>query len=86
MQVFQTRGCFACHAIDGTNFAGTVGPNLTDIGLRYTLAAGMMENTPENMAAWIADPQGIKPGSRMTRMPVTDDEMEDLVNYLFSLR
>lgn len=85
-EVFQTRGCFACHAIENTTFAGTVGPNLTDIGVRYTLAAGMMENTRENMAAWIADPQGIKPGSRMTKMPVTADEMEDLVTYLHSLR
>lgn len=85
-EVFQTRGCFACHAIDGTNFAGTVGPNLTDIGGRLTLAAGMMENNRENMAAWIGDPQGIKPGSRMSRMPVTADEMEHLVDYLFSLR
>lgn len=85
-EVFQTRGCFACHAIDNTDFAGTVGPNLTDIGGRLTLAAGMMENTPENMAAWIGDPQGIKPGSGMTRMPVTADEMDDLVTYLLSLK
>lgn len=85
-EVFQTRGCFACHAIENTEFAGTVGPNLTDIGSRLTLAAGMMENNRENLAAWIADPQGIKPGSRMTRMPVTADEMEDLVTYLLSLK
>lgn len=85
-EVFETRACFACHAIEGTSAVGDVGPNLTDIGVRTTLAAGMMPNTPENLARWIADPQAIKPGSLMPVVDLTQDELSDLVTYLQALR
>ncbi|MFS8542832.1 MAG: cytochrome c oxidase subunit II [Limnochordales bacterium] len=85
-EVFETRACFACHAIEGTTAQGDVGPNLTDIGVRTTLAAGMMQNTPENLARWISDPQSIKPGSLMPVVGLTPQELSDLVTYLTSLK
>lgn len=85
-QVFETRACFACHAIEGTTAQGRVGPNLTDIGGRLTLAAGMMDNNRENLTRWISDPQGVKPGSGMPRVAMSDEELSDLVTYLLSLR
>jgi cytochrome c oxidase subunit II len=54
--------CGVCHAIQGTVAQGDVGPNLTQFGLRTSLAAGILENTPENLAAWIIDPERFKPG------------------------
>lgn len=84
--VFETRACYACHAIEGTAARGTAGPNLTDIGSRTTLAAGILENTPENLARWISDPQSVKPGSLMPRVGLSPDELRDVVAYLSSLR
>ncbi|MBO8140631.1 MAG: cytochrome c oxidase subunit II [Firmicutes bacterium] len=85
-QVFETRACFGCHSIEGTAARGVAGPNLTDIGLRTTLAAGILENTPENLARWIDDPQSVKPGALMPRVGLTDSELNDVVAYLRSLR
>lgn len=85
-ELFETRACFACHTIEGTTAQGKIGPNLTDFGGRLTVAAGMMENTRENLTRWIADPQGVKPGSGMPRVAMSDDELADLVTYLHSLK
>jgi cytochrome c oxidase subunit 2 len=79
-------GCIACHTIDGVQGAqATVGPNLTHFGSRQTVAA-FMENTPENVAAWLSDPPDVKPGSKMPDYNLTDEQIEDLVAYLESLR
>lgn len=85
-QIFETRACFACHTIEGTSAVGKVGPNLTDFGLRYTIGAGMMDNTPENLARWISDTQGVKPGSQMPTISLSQSEVADLVAYLHSLK
>lgn len=65
--------CGACHAIQGTAAQGRIGPDLTQFGLRTSLAAGIMENNAENLAAWIIDPERFKPG---VNMPGTDYAME----------
>ncbi|MEX2528753.1 MAG: cytochrome c oxidase subunit II [Gemmatimonadota bacterium] len=57
--------CVACHAVNGTSAEGRVGPDLSLLGTRTTLGAGLLENTPENLVRWIQDPQGIKPGAEM---------------------
>lgn len=83
---FEERQCFACHAIEGTQFVGEVGPNLSRFGQRSTLAAGILPNTPENLSAWIQNPQDIKPGNQMPSLGVPDDEAEAIVAYLHSLQ
>jgi cytochrome c oxidase subunit 2 len=85
-QVFQTRGCAGCHTIMGTPAAGKVGPNLTHVASRGTLAGSIFENTPQNMRAWLKDPPAIKPGSIMPNLNLTDDELGNLVAYLQSLK
>jgi cytochrome c oxidase subunit 2 len=62
---FQESYCVLCHAIEGTAAAGQIGPNLTRIGSRSTIGAGMLENTPENLERWIRDPRLVKPGVQM---------------------
>jgi cytochrome c oxidase subunit II len=57
--------CVACHAINQTTAQGRVGPDLSLFGQRTTVGAGLLENTPENLARWIRDPQGVKPGAEM---------------------
>jgi cytochrome c oxidase subunit II len=86
-EAFVTNGCAGCHTIDGNPTAiGKIGPNLSHFGSRTTLAAGILPNTPENLAAWIQDPQAIKPGSFMTNQLVRPQDVEALVAYLHSLK
>jgi cytochrome c oxidase subunit 2 len=82
--VFRTKGCIACHTIEGVA-AGVLGPNLTHVGSRATIASGILPNTAEGMARWIRDPLGEKPGSLMPPMPMTEEELSALVAYLQSL-
>ncbi len=85
--VFLTNTCIACHTVRGGGGNGTVGPDLTHVGSRTTLAAGVITNTPENMAQWIHDPSSIKPGARMPAFTnLTDQELKALVAYLESLK
>ena len=78
--------CAACHAIRGTAAAGQIAPDLTHIATRSTLGAGTLPNTPENLAAWIQDPQRLKPGNQMPANPLQADDVRALVAYLETLR
>ena len=82
--VFRTKGCVACHTIEGVA-AGVLGPNLSHVGNRTTIAAGILSNTAEGLARWIRDPVGEKPGSLMPQMPMTEEQLSALVAYLQSL-
>lgn len=85
-QVFTTGACIGCHTLRGTIAAARVGPDLTHVGGRTTLAAGIMDNTPENMARWLRNPPGVKPGSLMPNLNLTEDQIQQLVAYLESLQ
>ncbi len=85
-QVFMGKACVGCHAIEGTPAQGKVGPNLTHFGSRTTIAAGLLENTPENLARWLDNPPAVKPGSLMPRLGLTPEEIQALVAYLSSLK
>lgn len=85
-QLFTTRACVMCHAIQGTTANGRVAPDLTHFASRPHLAAGARPNTRADLMAWIADPQGVKPGTTMPRVPLTSDELNDIALYLESLK
>jgi cytochrome c oxidase subunit 2 len=85
-QVFLSSACVMCHTIHGTSAASRVGPDLTHVAGRLSLAAGTLPYGKGNLAGWIADPQRIKPG---TQMPITDlspDQLQSVVAYLDSLK
>ena len=85
-QVFQAQ-CAACHSIQGTAATfGQIGPELTGIGARTTLGAGLVNHTPENLAAWIRDPSQLKPGVLMPALGLPEGDIEALVTYLESMR
>ncbi|MEY9185511.1 cytochrome c oxidase subunit 2 [Bradyrhizobium sp. USDA 326] len=86
LQTFLAKPCAACHTIRGTAAAGTTGPDLTHVGSRRTIAAGLFETTRGSLAAWIADPQTIKPGNNMPMVPLTPDELRAVSAYLASLK
>lgn len=78
--------CFSCHTIQGVREFAQVGPDLTHIGSRTTLAGAVLGNTSEELARWLRDPPAEKPGSLMPKVSLTEDEISALVAYLLSLR
>jgi cytochrome c oxidase subunit 2 len=85
-RIFLAQTCVNCHAIRGSAAAGTVGPDLTHIGSRQTIGAGVLDNTPANMRSWLKDPQAFKPGSNMPDFHLSDDEIAALAAYLDGLK
>jgi len=85
-QVFLGSGCVYCHTIAGTNASGKIGPDLTHLASRSYIGAGAAANSPGELAGWILDPQHVKPGNRMPGTDLTGPELQDLLEYLESLR
>lgn len=83
---FLSKPCAACHTVRGTRAIGTTGPDLTHVGSRQTIAAGLLETTRGSLAAWIADPQTLKPGNNMPMVPLTSVELRDISAYMESLK
>jgi cytochrome c oxidase subunit II len=85
-RAFAENGCDGCHAIRGTEATGDVGPDLTHLATRTTIAGAILPNTPSQLRAWIRDPQHFKPGAKMPGLPLSDAELDELVAYLEGLR
>lgn len=85
-RLFVDRACGACHTLADAGATGEVGPNLNLIGRRNTIAAGILDNTPENMRRWLKDPQAIKPGALMPNLQLGDEEIRLLTEYMLSLK
>lgn len=85
-EAFLRKPCAACHTIRGTAANGTTGPDLTHIGGRQTIAAGLLETTRGSLAAWIADPQTLKPGNNMPMVTLTSAELQNISAYMESLK
>ena len=83
---FEHAACFACHTISGTAAFGRMGPNLTHLMSRETLAAGIIANNAQNLKAWIADPDTFKPGSLMPALHLSDRENAEITAYLLTLK
>jgi cytochrome c oxidase subunit 2 len=74
--------------------AGVIGPNLTHVGSRTSIGAGLYPNDPAHLMAWIKDAPMMKPGSQMMAlgagfMPaggLTDQQIADLAAYLTALK
>jgi cytochrome c oxidase subunit 2 len=63
-----------------------VAPDLTHVASRKQLGAGILENTPVNMRLWLKSPQHIKPGALMPDFSFTDEQLDQLSEYLSSLQ
>lgn len=85
-QVFFEKTCSNCHRISGTPANGITGPDLTHLGSRKTLLAGMLVNNEENLMDWIQHPQQIKPGANMPDFLLSDEEAKAIATYLYSLK
>ncbi len=86
-KLFLSR-CAACHTVKGTPAAGVIGPDLSILGNRVSLASGVLKNTPANLVRWIKDPAAVKPGAKMPAFKdqLSDADLEALAAYLESLK
>jgi cytochrome c oxidase subunit II len=86
-QVFLRNTCTACHTIRGLVGTARIGPDLTHLGSRATLGAGVVDNTPANLRSWIRNAQSIKPGVLMPAFQnISPDDLNALADYLESLK
>jgi cytochrome c oxidase subunit II len=85
--LFLESGCGGCHSVRGTEAAGTIGPDLTHVGSRLSLAAATLPNDAAAYARWIRDNQHIKPENRMPPFGIfSETELAALSRYLASLK
>jgi cytochrome c oxidase subunit 2 len=93
-QLFAAKTCITCHTIRGVPGAvGIVGPDLTHVGARSTIAGALLVNTPEQVQRWIHNPELVKPGNKMwvtgylvNHIQLTPDDEVALVAFLESLK
>ena len=83
--VFLDSTCSQCHTIRGTSASGDVGPDLTHLASRHTIAALTLADTSADLAAWITRNQQIKPGNRMVDVRMSGPKLRELVAFLRSL-
>jgi cytochrome c oxidase subunit II len=92
--LFQAKTCFSCHVVRGHMVGGSGAyPDLTHVGTRTTIAAGVLENNAEQLSRWISHPDQVKPGNKMyvtgyipNNIKLTPDDVTALVAYLRSLK
>jgi cytochrome c oxidase subunit 2 len=84
-RLYAASACVGCHTIRGVS-AGQLGPDLTHFGSRRTVAAGLLPSTPDNVAAWIANPAALKPGAKMPALGLTEAQARAVAAYLLSLK
>lgn len=99
-ELFKTKTCIACHTVRGHEGGGVSAPDLTHIGSRTTIAAGLLENNSEQLRRWIHNPNSVKPGNKMALayartdrdgkpvdgIKLTPEDEGALVAYLESLK
>ncbi len=101
-KLFQEKTCISCHTVRGHEGQGVAGPNLTHVGARSTIAAGVLENTSEHLKDWLRRPDHYKPGNKMffggyntfednkwkpnAALKLSEQDIEALAAYLHSLK
>jgi cytochrome c oxidase subunit 2 len=86
MQVFESSACASCHTVRGTHAVGLLGPDLTHLMTRQTLAAGALANNAANLSRWIRDPNSVKPGTTMPAVRLSTPDLQALVVWLTTLK
>jgi cytochrome c oxidase subunit 2 len=86
-QILTASTCVNCHTVRGTPAAGQTGPDLTHVGSRTIIGAGVLGNSPENLARFVHDAQAIKPGVLMPSFAsMSDADVAALAAYLAGLQ
>jgi cytochrome c len=78
-------GCIECHYIPGVEGPhGTNAPGL-QLWANRGLVAGAARNRPENVIAFLMDPNSVKPGTAMPDLGISEEEARHITAYLFTL-
>jgi cytochrome c oxidase subunit 2 len=85
-ELFLKTTCVMCHTIQGTSAGSKVGPELTHVASKEKIGTGTLPTSPENLAAWIRDPQKHKPGVLMPPHAYPQEDLDALVDYLVTLK
>ncbi len=86
-ELFTSNGCGACHTVRGTAARGDIGPDLTHVGGRLSLGAGILEMRPDKLRDWLARTAHIKPGVHMPEFSMLPDaDLQALAAYLHGLK
>ena len=91
-QVFVSDGCVFCHTVQGLDdkqidrSSVDLGPDLTHLASRLTIAGASLQENRGNLAGWVLDPQHVKPGALMPEMDINSQDLQDLLVYLESLK
>jgi cytochrome c oxidase subunit II len=85
-ELFLSTTCASCHAIRGTSAKADIGPDLTHVASRMSLAALTIGNSPADLLHWISDPQHVKPGAKMPALELSSADFRAIAAYLQSLR
>jgi cytochrome c oxidase subunit 2 len=85
VQLFVNNACGGCHTIQGLS-NGVAAPDLTHVGSRSTIGAGVLANTSDNMVRWLENPQDVKPGVLMPNFHLTNEQASQLAALLEDLR
>lgn len=91
-EVFFAARCVYCHTVRGLDdksvdrSAVDLGPDLTHLFSRKTIAAASLTQNRGNLAGWISDPQHVKPGNLMPTIYMNSEDLQALLAYLETLR
>lgn len=93
-QVYLNKQCTQCHTVrfDDDSASNIVaaeafnGPDLTHFASRHVFAGATLpeegESHDEALKRWIADPPGVKPGSFMPNLALTEEEIDSVILWL----
>jgi cytochrome c oxidase subunit 2 len=86
-ELFFLNGCASCHALRGTEARANIGPDLTHVGGRLTLGAGLAPNDRASFIRWLGETDKVKPGVLMPHFGMLPrEELNALAAYLDSLQ
>ena len=86
-ETFLSLPCTGCHTVKGTTAAGKVGPELTHVASKKSIAGGVLSPVnEENLSKWLKNPPGVKPGTIMPNLNLSDEQIHDIVQWLLTLK
>ncbi len=86
-ETFLSLACTGCHTVQGTTAAGKVGPDLSHVASKKSIAAGALSPVnEETLTRWIKNPPAVKPGTLMPNLGLSDEQLHDIVQWLLTLK
>jgi cytochrome c oxidase subunit 2 len=86
-ELFLSLPCVGCHTVKGTPASGKVGPELTHVASKKSIAGGLLSPVnEENLTKWIKNPPAVKPDTKMPNLNLSDEQIHDIVQWLLTLK